>query len=92
MAASCTDNQTGDLDIKDSTSPKLPRAAITDIENHEETGVPLNTAWTFWLDKYDEILPFFRTIFTLSKINPRSHCCSASAVLCSSVLCYFIRM
>ncbi|XP_064633467.1 eukaryotic translation initiation factor 4E type 3-B-like [Lineus longissimus] len=51
MAASCTDNQKSPLEIKDSSSPKLPRAAINDIENHEETGVPLNTAWTFWLDK-----------------------------------------
>ncbi|KAL5013893.1 hypothetical protein ScPMuIL_008163 [Solemya velum] len=32
-------------------SPELPRAAIRQISISEETGVPLNTKWTFWLDK-----------------------------------------
>lgn len=33
-------------------SPQLPRAALSEIKSSEQTGVPLNTPWTFWLDKY----------------------------------------
>lgn len=32
-------------------SPQLPRSAISEINSSEESGVPLNTPWTFWLDK-----------------------------------------
>ncbi|XP_064604965.1 eukaryotic translation initiation factor 4E type 3-like [Liolophura sinensis] len=32
-------------------SPQLPRAALSEIKSSEQTGVPLNTPWTFWLDK-----------------------------------------
>lgn len=32
-------------------SPNLPRSTIKRINSVEESGVPLNTAWTFWLDK-----------------------------------------
>ncbi|XP_048740340.1 eukaryotic translation initiation factor 4E type 3-like [Ostrea edulis] len=32
-------------------SPQLPRSAISEIHSSEQTGVPLNTPWTFWLDK-----------------------------------------
>lgn len=32
-------------------SPKLPRSAINEIHKLEQTGVPLNTPWTFYLDK-----------------------------------------
>jgi len=33
------------------SSPQLLRSAINTVENSEQTGVPLNTPWTFWLDK-----------------------------------------
>ncbi|XP_046353221.1 eukaryotic translation initiation factor 4E type 3-like [Haliotis rufescens] len=32
-------------------SPQLARKAINEIDTSEQTGVPLNTPWTFWLDK-----------------------------------------
>ena len=32
-------------------SPKLSRSAIQTIEHDEFQGIPLNTPWTFWLDK-----------------------------------------
>ncbi|KAL4226138.1 Eukaryotic translation initiation factor 4E type 3 [Mactra antiquata] len=32
-------------------SPKLARSAISEIHASEENGVPLNTPWTFYLDK-----------------------------------------
>jgi hypothetical protein len=32
-------------------SPQLARSAISEIHTSEETGVPLNTPWTFYLDK-----------------------------------------
>lgn len=32
-------------------SPQLQRAAINEIHSSEQSGVPLNTPWTFWLDK-----------------------------------------
>ena len=33
-------------------SPKLARSALNEIQKVEQTGVPLNTPWTFYLDKY----------------------------------------
>ncbi len=33
------------------SSPQLPRSALSTIENTEQNGVPLNTPWTYWLDK-----------------------------------------
>ena len=32
-------------------SPNLPRSKLSEINSLEESGVPLNTRWTFWLDK-----------------------------------------
>ncbi|KAK7496691.1 hypothetical protein BaRGS_00012098 [Batillaria attramentaria] len=40
-----------DEENKGVESPKLARKAINEIASVEETGVPLNTSWTFWLDK-----------------------------------------
>jgi hypothetical protein len=34
-----------------SSSPQLTRKALDSIEETESSGVPLNTPWTFWLDK-----------------------------------------
>ena len=34
-------------------SPNLPRSKLSEINSLEESGVPLNTRWTFWLDKYE---------------------------------------
>ena len=35
-----------------SASPKLPRAVQNTLPSTEAEGVPLNTPWTYWLDKY----------------------------------------
>ena len=32
-------------------SPKLGRKAVNEITDIEQTGVPLQSPWTFWLDK-----------------------------------------
>ncbi|KAJ8301998.1 hypothetical protein KUTeg_020985 [Tegillarca granosa] len=32
-------------------SPQLQRSTINEIHSSEQSGVPLNTSWTFWLDK-----------------------------------------
>ena len=32
-------------------SPQLSRTVIQTIEETDDSGVPLNTPWTFWLDK-----------------------------------------
>jgi len=32
-------------------SPQLGRSTLSEIYSSEESGVPLNTKWTFWLDK-----------------------------------------
>ncbi|VDI26820.1 eukaryotic translation initiation factor 4E type 3-like [Mytilus galloprovincialis] len=32
-------------------SPNLPRSTLSEIHSQEECGIPLNTRWTFWLDK-----------------------------------------
>ncbi|ELU11095.1 hypothetical protein CAPTEDRAFT_175323 [Capitella teleta] len=34
-----------------SSSPALTRSTISSIEKDEHSGIPLNTPWTFWLDK-----------------------------------------
>ncbi|CAH1783575.1 unnamed protein product, partial [Owenia fusiformis] len=39
------------VENRDPGSPKLTRDAVSDVEEHEASGVPLNTLWTFWLDK-----------------------------------------
>ncbi|KAH3880359.1 hypothetical protein DPMN_004273, partial [Dreissena polymorpha] len=50
MAAPSVSN----LDVKENVataSPQLGRSAISEIHSSEKTGVPLNTPWTFYLDK-----------------------------------------
>ena len=34
-----------------SSSPKLTTVPIDEVKTTENDGVPLNTTWTFWLDK-----------------------------------------
>lgn len=38
-------------DRPNSASPQLSRAAVQQITETEKEGVPLNTPWTFYLDK-----------------------------------------
>ena len=50
MAELCTvDAQ--DEDNSGNESPKLGRKAMDEITDHEQSGVPLQSPWTFWLDK-----------------------------------------
>jgi hypothetical protein len=35
-----------------SKSPVFTDSAINSLHSQETTGVPLQTPWTFWLDKY----------------------------------------
>ena len=51
MAVSSVPNLEGPENVL-GASPKLARSAINEISSSEETGVPLNTPWTFYLDKY----------------------------------------
>ncbi|XP_019627199.1 PREDICTED: eukaryotic translation initiation factor 4E type 3-B-like [Branchiostoma belcheri] len=51
MAASTVDSLQSPEPPVPGSSPKLARAAIDGIQRNEKTGIPLNTAWTFWLDK-----------------------------------------
>ncbi len=32
-------------------SPQLARSTLSTIQTTEDGGIPLNTKWTFWLDK-----------------------------------------
>ena len=50
MAVSSVSNLDG-LENAHVPSPKLARSAINEINSSEENGVPLNTPWTFYLDK-----------------------------------------
>ena len=34
-----------------SSSPQLTTIALDEVKSTEKDGVPLNTPWTFWLDK-----------------------------------------
>jgi len=34
-----------------SASPQLSRKTLDSIDETESNGIPLNTTWTFWLDK-----------------------------------------
>ena len=60
--------ESGDVDVKDEDnsggeSPKLGRKAMDEITDHEQSGVPLQSPWTFWLDKYvsiQNVLFFYR--------------------------------
>jgi hypothetical protein len=36
-----------------STSPVFTDSALQSLRSKETKGVPLQTPWTFWLDKYD---------------------------------------
>jgi len=56
-------------------SPQLTRAAYDNVHTTEQTGVPLNTPWTFWLDKsvrgtsaaeYEALL---RKIYTVNTVQ-----------------------
>lgn len=49
MAATMSDPVDSSCDF--SKSPVFSTAAISKMENQESEGVPLQTAWTFWLDK-----------------------------------------
>ena len=33
-------------------SPHLSRSSLSELEDSEKSGIPLNTPWTFWHDKY----------------------------------------
>ena len=37
--------------VKVGESPKLSRKAISSLGDTENSGVPLNTPWTLWLDR-----------------------------------------
>ena len=65
MAVSSVSNLGGPENVH-VPSPKLARSAINEIASSEETGVPLNTPWTFYLDKYIlHYLVFFCVVYIL---------------------------
>jgi len=39
------------LKVEVSSSPQLCRKTLDSIDETESNGIPLNTTWTFWLDK-----------------------------------------
>ena len=39
------------VESKQSDSPQLCRKTLDSIDETENNGIPLNTTWTFWLDK-----------------------------------------
>lgn len=43
-----------DIDFAESNgnSPHLSRRSLNELENSEKSGIPLNSAWTLWHDKY----------------------------------------
>ena len=51
MAAFNVDNESEAAESGNLSSPELVRRAISEIDKSEENGVPLQTPWTFWLDK-----------------------------------------
>ena len=48
-------------------SPKLTRKFLDQISSVEKSGLPLNTAWTLWLDRFliFAALHIFRLYFSL---------------------------
>jgi len=40
-----------EVESKQSDSPQLCRKTLDSIDETENNGIPLNTTWTFWLDK-----------------------------------------
>jgi hypothetical protein len=50
MASSGSESGDGSCDL--SKSPIFTDIALNNIRSQETKGVPLQTAWTFWLDKY----------------------------------------
>ncbi|XP_041379633.1 eukaryotic translation initiation factor 4E type 3-like [Gigantopelta aegis] len=51
MAAFNVDTESEAAESGNLSSPELVRRAISEIDTSEDTGVPLQTPWTFWLDK-----------------------------------------
>ncbi|KAK2165283.1 hypothetical protein LSH36_52g02025 [Paralvinella palmiformis] len=51
MAASASEELLVEENHQPNASPKLTRTTINDIEKTETSGIPLNTNWTFWIDK-----------------------------------------
>jgi len=48
------DHGVGQLKVENaqvSASPQLSRKTLDSIGETESNGIPLNTTWTFWLDK-----------------------------------------
>ncbi|KXJ20223.1 eukaryotic translation initiation factor 4E type 3 [Exaiptasia diaphana] len=37
---------------RDSDSPQLSRRSLSQLEDHEKSGIPLNSPWTLWHDRY----------------------------------------
>ena len=46
-----------------SGSPALAASAYKVLKEEETTGVPLNTSWTFWIDKYVIIFKIIHYFF-----------------------------
>jgi hypothetical protein len=50
------ESEYGDYTCDLSTSPVFTDSALHNLRSKETKGVPLQTPWTFWLDKYDLII------------------------------------
>jgi hypothetical protein len=51
MASSGSESGDGSCDL--SKSPVFTDIALSNLSSQETKGVPLQTPWTFWLDKYE---------------------------------------
>jgi hypothetical protein len=54
MASSGSESGDGSCDL--SKSPVFTDIALNSLRSQETKGVPLQTPWTFWLDKYEFII------------------------------------
>lgn len=52
MAAAHSAHLEGNGVTNEPISPVLGHAVIEEFAQHEEKGVPLNSPWTLWIDKY----------------------------------------
>ncbi|XP_078485117.1 eukaryotic translation initiation factor 4E type 3 [Ciona intestinalis] len=69
------DRSSSPVPMVNGESPKLSRKAISNLGDTEKTGVPLNSAWTLWLDRSvpnltaSEYEANLRKIYTVSTIE-----------------------
>lgn len=73
MAASTLEQLKVEENHQTPSSPQLTRSAISTIQETENSGVPLNTTWTFWLDKLVFFDMFYCTCIHVHTIVYKNH-------------------